>query len=174
MKNALYFFLLPALFILAGCADPVSDEPLGVITPIGVEVGKPAPDFYLPDTAGRTVRLSNYRGKVVYLDFWASWCDPCLALLPSLKQVWGDYQDKNFVIIGVSFDYNQKTWKEYLAGENLDWVQAYDDGKSVSGAAQIYRVEAIPQSYLIDEEGMVIGKNIHGDALRDSLALYVQ
>lgn len=165
--------LLPLLAILIGCADPVSDEPLGVITEIGVEVGKPAPDFYLPDPTGRTVRLSDHKGKLVYLDFWASWCDPCVKLLPNLKEIWTDYQDKDFVMIGISFDSNQQVWKDYIGSEELDWVQAFDDGKSRGSAAQMYKVQAIPQSYLIGRDGILIGKNIHGDALRDSLELYL-
>lgn len=174
MQKAFFLCLLPLFSVLIGCADEASDDPLGVITPIGLEVGKPAPDFYLPDPEGRTVRLSDHQGKVVYIDFWASWCDPCVALLPSLKEIWNDYRDKDFVMIGVSFDSNQQTWRRYITDEQLDWIHGFDDGKSVGGAAQVYRVQAIPQSYLIDQNGIIIAKNVHGDALRDSLELYVK
>lgn len=169
MRKKLLLCLLPIVSIFVGCADPVDDTPIGSITPVGVEVGKTAPNFYLPDPSGKTIQLADYKGKYVYLDFWASWCAPCVALLPDLKEVWTEYQNKDFVVVGISFDSNQQTWKNYIASEQLNWVHTIDDGRSVRGAAQLYQVTAIPQSYLIDTNGIVIARNIHGDALRDSL-----
>lgn len=170
MRTKFLLSLVPVFGLLAGCVDTSTNNQLdATIKPIDVEVGKPAPDFYLPDQNNRTVRLSDFKGKVVYLDFWASWCDPCVKLLPSLKELWNDYRDGDFVMVGISFDSNQQVWKKYIADEQLDWVQTFDDGQSVGGAARIYKVQAIPQSFLVDKEGVVSAINIHGDQLRDSV-----
>ena len=173
MQKSLILCLLSISLLFAACADPLSNQPLGQLSEVGVEPGKPAPNFFLPDQFGKTVRLSDYSGKVVYLDFWASWCDPCRALLPDTKDVWDQYRDKDFVVIGVSLDYTTNAWKKFIADQNLDWVQTFDDGKSVGSAVALYTVRAIPQSYLIGKDGVVIGQDLYGSTLRDSLDVYV-
>lgn len=171
MQRLLPALVLPALSLLAACSDSGLDEPIGAV--VTIAEGKPAPDFTLKDQNGKVVRLSDYRGKVVYLDFWASWCEPCLRVLPDLKQTWAEYRDEDFVILGVSLDYTEDEWKSFIAAEKMDWVQTFDDGGSRDGALQVYQVRAIPQTYLLDRDGVLVKANLHGDALRDSIDIYL-
>lgn len=171
MQRLLLILALPVLGFLAACSDSGLDQPIGTV--ITITEGQPAPDFLLKDQSGKDVRLSDYRGKVVYLDFWASWCEPCLKVLPDLKETWAQYRDKDFVILGVSLDRTKEEWRNFIAAEEMDWVQTFDDGGSLDGALQVYRIQAIPQTYLMDKDGVLIKANLHGDALRDSIDVYL-
>jgi peroxiredoxin len=153
-------FLIPLLLLLASCAgrpDAVIDPPVV----IGTSVGDQAPDFTLPDTSGAPVSLAKYRGKVVLLDFWASWCGPCLVKLPDVRSIWEKYRDRDFVILSVSVDYTTAAWKAFIAKEHLDWVHVYDDQKSLYGAIARYNVGGIPDMYLIDREGKVASSRMY-------------
>jgi peroxiredoxin len=159
---------------LAGCADAPPAGPIGTVTPNGVELGEAAPDFALPGPNGDTIRLSDFRGKVVYIDFWASWCEPCLAVLPDLKSIWTEYRDEEFVIIGVSLDLREKDWKEFIAANDMDWPHIFeplvDDPRTPKG---LYGVTGIPNTFLIDKDGIVVGENLHGELLRMAIEEYL-
>lgn len=122
-----------------------------------VEIGRVAPDFTLTDINGQTVTLSQLRGKTVLLDFWASWCLPCRRNNETLRQVYNKFADKNIEIVGVSIDDKADDWREAVSEDKLPGIQLLDADKLVSS---IYCVHRIPSSYLIDEQGVIVSKDV--------------
>ncbi|MFZ4862914.1 redoxin domain-containing protein [Sphingobacterium sp. Mn56C] len=135
------------------------------------KIGDPAPDFTLPDKDGNSVSLHDFKGKYVLLDFWATWCGPCLAEMPNVKAMYDRYKDKGFVVVGVSLD-RQDTkakWLTMIADYQYNWVQLSDLKFWNSEAALRYNVNSVPTNYLIDPSGKVIAKNVKEQALRDKM-----
>jgi peroxiredoxin len=141
-----------------------------------VAIGKKFTDFEMPDPAGKPHKLSEYagNGKVVLVDFWASWCGPCRRSMPHLREVYAQYKGKGFEIVGVSFDRTHEAWKQGIADLQLPWPQISDVKYWQSAAAGLYGVNSIPHTILMDGEGTIIAKNLHGKALDDKLAQLLQ
>lgn len=118
-----------------------------------IQVGAPAPDFTLPRLGGGDVRLSDYRGQVVLVNFWASWCGPCRAEMPEIEHVYRAYQDTGFVAIGVNQLEPEPEVRAFVDEYQLTWLFALDQDGAVS---QRWGVLGIPQSYLIDREGKIV------------------
>lgn len=135
-------------------------------------VGQKAMDFTLPDTLGKLVSLSSYRGKYVLLDFWASWCVPCRAESPALIAGYEKFKDKNFTILQVSVD-EEKAKAAWLKAISTDHVSQWSHVSDLKGiknhAAVLYGVTRIPQNFLIDPSGKIIAKNLRGEALVKTL-----
>ena len=134
-----------------------------------VKVGQQAPDIELPGTDGKTVKLSDLKGKVVLVDFWASWCGPCRFNNPKLVRLYKSYQDKGFEILGVSLDQKESYWKQAISEDNLTWVQVIDNKEGQASPTYKYRVEVIPTSFLLDKDGVVRGINLTGRALEERI-----
>jgi peroxiredoxin len=134
-------------------------------------VGKVAPDFQQPDTTGKIVRLSNFRGQYVLLDFWASWCVPCRQENPNVVACFKRYHDEGFTVVGVSLDQADKkeAWLNAIHRDGLQWTQLSDLSFWNNAAAKLYGVQAIPQNFLIDPQGKIIAINVRGEELQHTL-----
>jgi peroxiredoxin len=135
-------------------------------------IGSPAPDFVQNDVNGNPVKLSSFRGKYVLIDFWASWCGPCRAENPNVVKVYDQYKDKNFTVLGVSLDQknDRDKWIKAIADDHLTWTEVSDLSFWKNAAAQKYGINAIPQNFLVDPNGNIIGKDLRGAALEKKLA----
>ncbi len=135
-----------------------------------VPVGQPLQDFTQADTAGKPVSLSSLRGKFVLIDFWASWCGPCRRENPNVVKAFNKYKDKNFTILGVSLDKAKHSWVDAIQMDGLNWTQVSDLGYWNNAVAVQFGIRSIPQNYLIDPEGKIVGVNLRGAALQKKLA----
>jgi peroxiredoxin len=135
-------------------------------TAIGVE----APDFTMNDPEGKPVQLSSFRGKVVMIDFWASWCGPCRQENPNVVKLYQQYHAKGFEIIGVSLDKTQEDWVKAIQDDQLSWIHVSDLQYWQNAAARLYGVNAIPQTYLLDKEGKIIAKGLRSEQLAAKLS----
>lgn len=135
----------------------------------GTNVGATAADFTLPDVDGNPVSLSSYKGKYVLVDFWASWCGPCRQENPNVVKAYNEYKSKGFDVLGVSLDKSKEAWVKAIDDDNLAWTHVSDLKYWDNEVAKLYGVQAIPTNYLIDKNGVIIGKNLRGEALEAKL-----
>lgn len=131
--------------------------------------GTPCPEIALPGPDGKEVRLSSFRGKVVLIDFWASWCKPCRAEMPNVVALYKKYKDKGFEILGVSLDKDKESWMKAIKEDGITWPQASDLKFWNSDVVPVFNVEAIPYTILVDKEGKIIAKGLRGQDLENKL-----
>ena len=128
-------------------------------------VGKKAPDFVQWDTLGKSYTLSEHLGKYLFIDFWAAWCPPCRAELPSLVKRYEKYHAAGLEILGVSFDKDKQAWLKAIHVEKLPWQQVSDLKFWNNKVGQIYGIRLIPANVLIDPNGIIVARNLHGEEL---------
>jgi len=135
----------------------------------GPEVGSTAPDFTLPQPDGNLLSLSQLKGKYVLVDFWASWCGPCRKENPQVVSLYQKYKGKGFEILGVSLDDKREAWLQAIEKDGLSWRHVSDLKGWQNEAAQLYDVNAIPMTYLLDPNGTIIAKGLRGPSLEAKL-----
>lgn len=130
---------------------------------------EPAIDFKLPDQKGDSIALSQFRGQVIFLDFWASWCAPCRVANKHLVKIFPAMKNKGVVFISVSLDAKPVDWINAIKKDKLSWVQLIDKKGWNSPLVTEWGINSIPASFLIDQEGNIIAKNLVGEALENAI-----
>ena len=181
MKAALY--LIVASLILFSCnagggkssAAGISAEMSNKIK-TGTDIGERAPELVFKSPSGEKIALSSLRGKMVLIDFWASWCPPCRAENPTLVRIYKEFKDKTFqdgdgfTIYSVSLDRSKENWVAAIKKDGLEWGSHVSDLKWwESVPAAIYGVTQVPSNFLINGDGIIIAKDLHGNFLADKL-----
>jgi peroxiredoxin len=137
------------------------------------KVGKPAPEFEAQDLGGKSIRLESLRGKYVLVDFWATWCAPCIAELPRLQEAYRKYHGSGFEILGVSLDETRTPVVDFVKVRKLPWLQLHN-GTAGADMVEAFGVGSIPATYLVDPEGKIIRLDLRGQALESTLAKLIK
>jgi peroxiredoxin len=168
--------LITAIFALITFGFTITNNPtsssVNNTTEKGFNIGQTAPEISLPNAEGKSIKLSDLRGQVVLIDFWASWCRPCRMENPHVLKAYNNYKDKNFTkgkgftVYGVSLDRSADQWKKAIKSDQLVWNSNVLGNQDV---AQQYGVRSIPSNFLLDADGVVIATNLRGEALENKL-----
>ncbi len=177
------YTLLAAMLVLFACTSGKGEKndsrsangnPEEIRT--GINIGERAPELVFKSPGGEKIALTSLRGKMVLIDFWASWCSPCRVENPNLVKSYKKYKDKEFVngsgftVYGVSLDKNRESWVAAIAQDGLVWESHVSDLKGwQSVAAAQYGVFGIPMNFLIDGDGIIVGKGLRGEYLDNRL-----
>jgi len=146
----------------------------------GLEPGNRAPEIKLPNTKGNTVALSSLQGKLVLIDFWGTWCAPCVAEQAELAKLYNKYKQsaftngKGFEIYGVSLDAKKTNWENFIATNKIIWIQVSDLKFWRSPVAKTYNIQALPFNILMDGNGIIVAKNLHGIDLEKRIARFLR
>jgi peroxiredoxin len=133
-----------------------------------LQIGDKAPSFSTTSISGESIDLSEFRGKIVLLEFWSTSCGPCIKELPSLKDLYASFKDRNdFIMVGISLDTDIERVKSFISDHNLDWYQIFDDG--YGEVSQLYNSVYIPRTYLIDRNGNIAHKDLREKYLKEAV-----
>ncbi len=141
----------------------------GILTVAQPRQGQPADEIALPTSAGDTLRLSSFRGKVVLLDFWASWCRPCRSANKDMSKVYSKFHDKGFEIFSVSLDKETEDWIRAIREDRIAWNQVISRGGWETPTARQWGIDALPTTFLIDREGRLLAMDLEGKQLEKAL-----
>ena len=137
-------------------------------------VGMEAPDFEALTLDGEPLRLSDLRGRVVLLDFWATWCGPCIPELEHLAETAGEHRGDAFALVGVSLDRDRSDLVAMVEDRDLDWPHVWQEGAWEGEIARLYNVRSIPQTYLLDRDGRIVAKDVRGEGIEEAVAALVE
>lgn len=148
----------------------------GKVLDIELLAGKAPPAIEVTALDGKPLSLGDYEGKVLLIDFWATWCGPCIRELPNVKEVYAKYKDKGFDILGVSLDRDgaREKLEKFIQENEMPWRQIYDGKGWESEVGSLYGVSSIPKTYLLDKEGKVVEVGLRGEALGKTVAKYLE
>jgi thiol-disulfide isomerase/thioredoxin len=139
-----------------------------------LKIGDKYYDFSQNDAEGRKINLSDFKGKVVLVEFWGSWCGPCRKANPELVRTYYEYKSKGFEILGVGVESDKTSWLKAIKDDKLPWTNVTDLKGYENRAAIIYGVSAYPTNFLIDRSGIIVARDIHADSLREKLNTILQ
>ena len=152
--------ILFAVILLAGSSLFVNAQ---------VAIGEIAPEFSLRNAKDKLVSLSSFRGKILLIDFWASWCGPCRAANPGMGKLYHKYKTKEFEVLGVSIDSEKKAWLKAIKQDQILYTQVYDPRGWYSAVAEKYGVNQIPTSFLLDKTGKIVAIDLSGAELENKM-----
>lgn len=139
-----------------------------------LRVGEAVPEIELPNTKDSLTKLSSLQGKVVLIDFWASWCAPCRAANPFVQKLYSKYKDKGFEVFAVSLDTKNKEWLKAIKQDKLKYTQVIDNSGWRSKVAEKYFVDQLPTNFLIDRAGKIVAIDLEGKELFDKVKSMVE
>jgi peroxiredoxin len=161
---------------LAG--TPYAEKALQMVQMLEVQAslvpGEPFPPFRFTGLDGEPVNLTQYLGKVLLVDFWATWCPPCVAEMPHVIEVYQEFHDKGFEIVGISLDKSKESLENYIQKNGMDWPQYFDGKGWDNELSNKYGVSSIPATFLIGPEGKIIAADLRGDDLRNAVSKAVE
>ena len=131
--------------------------------------GAKFPDFSAKDLLGNPLSVSKYEDKVVLVDFWATWCVPCVAELPNIIKAYNKHHSNGFEVIGISLDQDEQKLKSFLKAKEIPWPQYFDGKEWQNKLATKYGIDSVPATFLLDRQGRIIGQDLHGEALEEAL-----
>lgn len=140
-----------------------------VLSMLSTASGQPAPEIELETPEGKELALSSLKGKVVLIDFWASWCGPCRKEMPNVVKAYAKFKNKGFEIFGVSLDQDKARWIEAIQKDGITWPQVSDLKQWQSSVVRQYNIQGIPYTVLLDREGNILAKNLRGEELEKKL-----
>lgn len=146
----------------------------------GLEIGNKSPEIKLPTIKGDTIALTSLKGKLVLIDFWGTWCAPCVQEQAELARLYKKYKPasftngKGFEIYGVALEAKKPNWENFVAKNKIKWIQVSDLKFWRSPVARTYNIQELPFNVLIDGNGIILAKNLHGSALEKEIGKYLR